>query len=819
MVMRATRQTVVSRLSFAAVVMSLVVAPALLAERRPDAKAPVSIAAILKPGLPLELVSARKADRIAWISYEEGKRNVFTAAAPDFRVVRATSFLKDDGVDLTGLRISDDGSTLVFVRGHGMNNVGWVANPGGDPNGTERAIWAVKVATPGLAKRLAEGQSPEVAPDGSSVLYMKDGQIYRARIGVPATTAIDRGEAPFIKAWGRNSGPKFSPDGRYVAFSSNRTTHSFIGLYDFKTNKVSYVSAGVDRDTNPVWSPDGKKIAFLRRPGAPFGTQPSPGGGSGMPDETTGGGRGGGGGRAGGAAAGAPGGRQGAAAPAAAPAAQAGRQGGAGRAGGGGGRGGDTTAAQAQPQTQGTDPNPLLQQAGLYRGQLSGGNQLSMMVADVPNVETAEAKEVWRPAPGDTRTANLGNFQWAKDHIVFTSLANPTDESNSYWSMKMTPGATATQLTTTQGIIEDATAAALSKDGSMLYYCTNTNDIDRRHIWSVPVAGGTPQQITSGDGIENVPVPLASGKQIAVLSADAKRPMGVALWPTTATPATVGGKAQRVLYPSLTGFPIDKMVVPTNVTLKAADGVEFHNQLFLPADLKPGEKRPALIFVHGGPARQMLLGWHYLSFYHVFYGVNQWLVNQGYIVMSVNYRSGVGYGRAFRQAPQTGSGGNSEYQDVLAAGKWLAARPDVDTERFGIWGLSYGGLLTAQALARNSDLFKLGIDLAGVHVRGQLDPNNLAYKSSAISEIEKWKSPVLLVHGDDDRNVNFAQTVGLVQLLRARNVYHELIVFPDDIHETLLHSRWMYTFDRMEAFLQKFFGEYSAARPGGGGGR
>src|SRR6185503_9362469 len=105
----------------------------------------------------------------------------------------------------------------------------------------------------------------------------------------------------------------------------------------------------------------------------------------------------------------------------------------------------------------------------------------------------------------------------------------------------------------------------------------------------------------------------------------------------------------------------------------------------------------------------------------------------------------------FRQAANTNARGNSEYQDVLAAGRYLQTRPDVDPARIGIWGLSYGGLLTAQALARNSDLFIAGIDLAGVHLYGNsLDTAAMSYRSSAISEIDKWKSPVMLIHGDDD---------------------------------------------------------------------
>jgi dipeptidyl aminopeptidase/acylaminoacyl peptidase len=290
---------------------------------------------------------------------------------------------------------------------------------------------------------------------------------------------------------------------------------------------------------------------------------------------------------------------------------------------------------------------------------------------------------------------------------------------------------------------------------------------------------------------------LASERQVALLYADAKRPLSVA------TVDADGGDA-RMITALPANYPLAQHVVPTNVVLTAADSFQTNNQLFLPPNVRPGEKRPALIFVHGGPSRQMLLGYHYMHFYHMSFAMNQYFANKGYVVLSVNYRSGIGYGRSFRTAPRTGRRGNAEYGDILAAGEYLRARSDVDIERIGIWGLSYGGILTAQALARNSDIFAAGVDMAGVHLWGDpLDTACVTYRSSSISAIDKWKSPVLLMHGDDDRNVAFSQTVGLVQLLRARRVPFELIVFPDDVHDSLLFHRWIQSFNATDDFFDR----------------
>ena len=152
--------------------------------------------------------------------------------------------------------------------------------------------------------------------------------------------------------------------------------------------------------------------------------------------------------------------------------------------------------------------------------------------------------------------------------------------------------------------------------------------------------------------------------------------------------------------------------------------MEIHNQLFLPKDLKAGERRPAIVFVHGGPVRQMMPAYHYMQFYHWAYGINQWLASQGYVVLSINYRGGVGYGRSFRAAPQHRRG-RQQRVSGRAGGRQVPA----DARRCGSRTASASGacrmaaLLTSQALARNSDIFKAGVDLAGVHLCGSsLDP-------------------------------------------------------------------------------------------------
>ena len=426
----------------------------------------------------------------------------------------------------------------------------------------------------------------------------------------------------------------------------------------------------------------------------------------------------------------------------------------------------------------------------------------------IVNVDGTNAHEVWHasPGPGSAFHECVGPAQllWsANGQIAFPW------EGDGWLHLYTvaTSGGKARLLTPGDFEIEHV---VLSPDRKTILYSANQDDIDRRHIWSVGFSGSPATQLTRGTGSEVSPAILEDSKTFAVLHADAALPM---------RPAVISGNGElRDLATQLipADFPASRLVVPQQIIFRATDGLAIHGQLFLPAALHDGKRHPAIVFFHGGSRRQMLLGWHYMQYYHNTYAMNQYLASLGYVVLSVNYRSGIGYGLNFREALNYGAGGASEFHDVQGAGLYLANRTDVDSARIGVWGGSYGGYLTALALARASDLFAAGVDLHGVHdwnvEQGNWAPydpsadpaaSRIAWESSPLYSVKEWRSPVLLMQGDDDRNVQFSQTVRLAAALRQQGVEFEEHVFPDEVHDFLLHRSWVTAYTLAADFFQR----------------
>jgi dipeptidyl aminopeptidase/acylaminoacyl peptidase len=420
------------------------------------------------------------------------------------------------------------------------------------------------------------------------------------------------------------------------------------------------------------------------------------------------------------------------------------------------------------------------------------------------DVASGVGKEIWKSGNGEIDSfaplpMGENQIQWAAgDRIVF---ASEKDGWAHMYSIAAS-GGQVTALTPGNYEVENVT---WSPDRSFMIVASNQGDINHRHLWKVSVIGGESQQITQGDSIEMYPVMISGAKNIAFMYATATAPFLPYI-------ASAEGKATRPLASEAlpSDFPSAQLVEPEQVTFKAADGMEIHGQLFKPKNASG--RTPGVVFMHGGPIRQMLPAWHYSYYYHNSYAMNQYLASRGYAVLSVNYRSGIGYGRAFREARHRGPRGASEYQDVVAAGKYLRARSDVDGKHIGLWGGSYGGFLTAMGLAHDSDLFAAGVDIHGVHDWSRPVGNSpwatgdlakLGRESSPISSVDKWKSPVLLIHGDDDRNVAFNQTVELVRKLRERGVEFEELVFPDEVHDFLRHQDWLRAYHAASDFFDR----------------
>ena len=458
-----------------------------------------------------------------------------------------------------------------------------------------------------------------------------------------------------------------------------------------------------------------------------------------------------------------------------------------------------TTAPEFAPNRSSANPWSI-QLLDLASGQSHAAFTASPNVAGsvLPHMSSGEPRLFWT----------------AHGHIIFASEA---DGWVHLYQLDPVHSDHAPQLLTEGPFeVEDP---AMSADGTLLVYASNQAvndplDVDRRHIWTVePDTDPNPTEITRGAGIETHPQISSESHSLVALISNAREPMHAAF-------ITPHGDMQPLHIGALPPtYPVTQLSVPQQVLFPSQDRLfTLHGQIFFPPHFNPQEPHAAILFFHGGPHRQMLLGYPGMDYYSNAYAMNQYLASHGFIVLSVNYRCGIGYGMNFRDCENAGAAGASEYNDVLGAVNYLRASSYVDKARIGIWGGSYGGYLTALALARNSDLFAAGVDYHGVHewarednaadwLRGTLAEQEhiaaVAHAASPMAAVDRWKSPVLLIHGDDDPDVAYQQTPRLADALRARGVSVDELIFPDEVHDFILHRDWVTSYERAAAFFER----------------
>ncbi|MEO9021398.1 MAG: prolyl oligopeptidase family serine peptidase [Ginsengibacter sp.] len=662
---------------------------------------------------PAEVTSMPNSSKIALSINQQGKRNIYVADGPPFILRKLTDYNNDEGQEITGVTISNNGKWVVYVRGadHGAFDESIPRNPSSSIIAPKIRVYSIPFVG-GKSILLSEGDYPVVEPKSKQVTFIKNHQVWMAPIdgAKPAEN--------LFYAKGRISSLQWSPDGSQLLFVSSRDDHSFVGIYTNGQTEIQWISPAFARDQSPKWSPDGKKIVFIRRPAS-----------GGAPDSIT----------------------------------------------------------------------------------VDHHSAWAIWTADII---TEKAQQIWK-APetlrGSVPSSNgRYNLHWAaNDRIIFLSYQ---DGWPHLYSIQASGGE---PLLLTPGNF-NVEQIKLSPDKKWLVFAANTgsdkDDLDRRHLARVPVDEAKMEMLTTGDGIESTPHFINNGSSILLLSATAQRPTLPAIMPFS--PGKIKLIGENLIS---TDFPVSDLVIPKSVTFKAADGHPVYGQLFEP--LKGTKVKPAVLFVHGGPERQMLLGWHYMDYYANTYAINQYLVSKGFVVLSVNYRLGIGYGYDFQNPLNSGMNGASEYKDIKAAGEWLASQSGIDAKRIGIYGGSYGGYLTAMALARDSKIFAAGVDISGMHnllpdlheYKNEQPPDyelakKLTWESSPDAYLDTWTSPVLIISGDDDGNVPFSQSVDLIRRFQEKGFPFESIAVPDETHHWMKYSNMLKLDSATADFLERKLG-------------
>ncbi len=377
-------------------------------------------------------------------------------------------------------------------------------------------------------------------------------------------------------------------------------------------------------------------------------------------------------------------------------------------------------------------------------------------------------KVSWSP-DGKSLAFTLQDTGWEKVYLLSPSGAKPR------------------QLTF--GESEDSTPI-FSPDGKSLVIQSNREAPEERHLWIVPLDGSKPRRVASpSSGVESAPQWSPDGKLIYFLRSAPFQS------PNLYVVSTKGEDAPRALTHTLPqNFAVLDWKAPELVHFKGNDGLSLSGVLYFPPGYTPAKRYPALLWVHGGPEGQDLLGFSPLSLY---------FAQDGYLVFHPNYRGGTGYGEKFRNL-NVGDSGGGEVQDIGAAVRYLVDRGIADPKRIAIGGTSHGATMVHYAVTKLPDLWTAGISFGGAvnratflertnrnsEIRWEIKMGGTpaekpeAYRqTNIIPDVPLIKAALLIQYGSADPQLPPFESEQLIEALKKNGKPFLAYSYPGEFHE------------------------------------
>ena len=427
----------------------------------------------------------------------------------------------------------------------------------------------------------------------------------------------------------------------------------------------------------------------------------------------------------------------------------------------------------------------------------------------------ADNKDRWvlllDPATGKTKVlANIHDDAWI-DGPGANTLGWLPDNERVYFESERDgfahlysvsiSGGEPTQLTSGQFEVSNV---RLSRDKTKFYFTSSEGSFFERHLYSMPIGGGARTRLTALSGENNVDV-SPDETMLADIRSYSNKPPELYLVPNQKVNG-VAPEPKPVTTSPIPEFFTYNWLDPPIVSFKARDGATVYGRIYLPANYKGGGA--AVIFVHGAGYLQNVHKWW--SQYYREYMFHHLLMERGFVVFDIDYRGSAGYGRDWRTGIYRHMGGK-DLTDHVDAVNYLVKEHGVDPKRIGIYGGSYGGFITLMAMFTQPDVFTAGAALRPVtdwaHYNNGYTSNILnlpqsdqeAYKqSSPIYFANGLKGALLICHGMVDTNVNFQDTVRLVEkLIELRKTHWEVAPYPVEDHGFEREDSWADEYKRI----------------------